>query len=71
MVITRQSPFSGKTNTMNIHHLTQEAYVLGMQKMNEGVLLQNAFSQLNADEREFIKTGIFPREWAEPFGGDE
>jgi hypothetical protein len=36
-----------------------------------GVLLQNAFPHLNSDEREFIKTGITPTEWAALFGGGD
>jgi|TARA_B100000131_G_scaffold240447_1_gene232745 hypothetical protein len=33
-----------------------------------GVLIQDAMPHLNADEREFIKTGITPEEWDETFG---
>lgn len=29
-----------------------------------GILLQDAFPHLDADDREFIKTGITPEEWS-------
>ena len=34
----------------------------------EGVLLQKAFPNLTAGEREFIKTGITDQEWEEQMG---
>lgn len=34
-------------------------------------LIQDAFPQLNDDEREFIKTGITSAEWDEAFGEEE
>jgi hypothetical protein len=33
------------------------------QKWLDGELIQNAFPMLNADQREFIMTGITPKEW--------
>jgi hypothetical protein len=35
-----------------------------------GMLIQDAFPMLSADEREFIKTGITPEEWEQMFGED-
>jgi hypothetical protein len=35
-----------------------------------GALIQNAMPNLNADEREFIMTGITPNEWDAMFGED-
>jgi len=32
------------------------------------MLLQNAFPNISAGDREFIKTGITPEEWAMTFG---
>jgi hypothetical protein len=37
---------------------------------NGGELLQNAFPHLNADQREFIKTGITGEEWEAAFGSN-
>jgi hypothetical protein len=34
-----------------------------IQNWQNGELVQRAFPHLNADEREFIKTGITPTEW--------
>ena len=34
-------------------------------RYSAGELLQNAFPQLSAGEREFIKTGITPEEWVD------
>jgi hypothetical protein len=58
MKITRTSPFSGKTNTKELD-ITEEQ----IRKYQEGALIQNAFPNLTADEREFIMTGITPDEW--------
>lgn len=58
MLITRTSPFSGATNSLEIN-VTQEQ--LDMWKA--GTLIQNAMPNLTADEREFIKTGITAAEW--------
>ena len=62
MLITRTSPFSGNTNSMEIE-VTQEQ----LSSWESGVLIQNAMPNLSADEREFIKTGITPEEWDSAF----
>jgi hypothetical protein len=36
-----------------------------------GVNIQVAMPQLNAEEREFVKTGMTPTEWNELFGEEE
>ena len=59
--------FTGKEHTMDLD-VTEEqlrSYYEG------GLLIQNAFPHLSADEREFIKTGVTPEEWEAIFGGDE
>ena len=33
--------------------------------------VQNAFPALADDEREFLLTGVTPKEWGEAFGGSE
>lgn len=65
--ITRKSPFSGKTNVMLLA-CTQEEYDQAEKAYTEGALLQEAFHFLDADEREFVKTGITPSEWKAMFG---
>ena len=65
MIITKTSPFSGETNTMDID-VTQSQ----IDAWYGGELIQNAMPNLSADEREFIMTGITPEEWADNFGDE-
>jgi len=62
MQIIRTSPFSGKTNVMEID-VTQEQ----ISSWENGTLIQDAMPNLSADEREFIKTGITREEWDNAF----
>lgn len=57
--IERKSPFTGMVNQMEIE-LDPNDYV----NWKNGVNIQDAFPYLTADEREFIKTGITPEDWA-------
>ena len=66
MKITRTSIFSGNTNTMELN-VTQEQ----LTAWESGVNIQVAMPQLNAEEREFVKTGMTPTEWNELFGEEE
>lgn len=66
MQITRTSIFSGNTNTMELN-VTQEQ----LTAWESGVNIQVAMPQLNAEEREFVKTGMTPTEWNELFGEEE
>jgi hypothetical protein len=58
MLITRISPISLDTNSMEIA-VTQSQ----LDAWQAGTLIQDAMPNLSADEREFIKTGITPEEW--------
>lgn len=62
MLIIRTSPFSGKTNSMEIE-VTQEQ----LSSWENGTLIQDAMPHLTPDEREFIKTGITREEWDNAF----
>lgn len=62
MQIKRTSMFSGQTNTKDLA-VTQEQ----LDAYKAGALLQDAFPDLPAEDREFIKTGITPEEWAAQF----
>lgn len=66
MIITRKSIISG---TLYIRDLdvTQAQLVA----YEDGALLQDAFPQLSADDREFIKTGISSLEWLQMSGCQE
>ena len=61
--VVRKSIVSGKIHSMDLD-ITPEQYSAWV----NGALIQEAMPNLNADEREFIKTGITPEEWAETFG---
>jgi len=58
IAITRVSPFSGKTNTMNLDVTEDE-----LKAWQAGKLAQDAFPRLNASEREFIMSGLTEEEW--------
>jgi hypothetical protein len=69
-IITRRSPFTGKVHRMEIP-LTPKEYGQRATLWQTGMLIQDAFPMLSADEREFIKTGITPEEWDAAFGEEE
>ncbi len=58
MKITRTNPFNGETNTLDLN-ITEEQ----VQAYMDGALIQNAFPNLSADDREFIMTGITAEAW--------
>jgi hypothetical protein len=58
MKITRTNPFNGEVNTLNIE-VTDEQ----IQAYAAGALIQDAFPNLSAGDREFIKTGITEESW--------
>ena len=68
MLISKVSDMSNKMHTMDID-VTDEQ----LQDWRDGTPIQDAMPNLTPDEREFIKTGITPKEWDEMFGdaGDE
>ena len=66
MKITRKSPFSGKINTMDLNITDAQ-----IRDYNQGELIQYAFSNLTANEREFYKTGITAEEWDSMSEGED
>ena len=66
--VTRQSIITKKINTMELP-ITQEH--LDIYETVGDILIQDAFPNLDAEQREFILTGITPQEWNDTFGGDE
>ena len=66
MLITRTSPFTGKTVTKEINVTPEQIYAY-----NNGALIQRAFPHLTPGEREFIKTGITDEEWDEFLPSEE
>ena len=61
--ITRKSQLSGEINSMELD-VTQAQ----LNRWQGGELIQDVFPHLNAEEREFIQTGITPQEWSDTFG---
>jgi len=67
--LERKCPFTGAWNTMELP-LTVAEYDRGMDRWEDGALIQVAFPTLNAEQREFVKTGITPEMWTKIFGED-
>ena len=66
--VTRQSVLTRKINTMELP-ISQEH--LDMYDTVGGILVQNAFPNLDKEQREFLLSGITPQEWKDTFGEDE
>jgi hypothetical protein len=66
MRITRTSPFTGITRTLDLPVTFEQ---MGRYQNGEGYI-QDIFSHLSAGEREFILTGISDNEWSEHIGDD-
>lgn len=65
MKVTRTSMMSGTPHTLDVN-VTEEQ----IERYERGdILLQDAFPNLTPPEREFMKTGITPKEWSDMFGG--
>ena len=62
MKITRTNPFTGEENTMDLAITEQQ-----IAAWQSGMLIQYAFPNLTAGEREFLKTGITEDAWDEMF----
>ena len=63
MLITRKSPFSGITRSMELPISRAQ-----WDDWNSGTLTQKAMPHLDADQREFIMTGATQEEWDNAFG---
>jgi len=66
MIVTRRSPLTGVIRTRSLPITDQQ-----LVNWEGGMLAQDAFPQLSADEREFIMTGITPEEWDRFMGGED
>lgn len=60
MRVIRRSNITGKTHEMELPVTNEQ-----INAYEAGALLQDAFPNLAAPEREFIKSGITPDEWQE------
>jgi hypothetical protein len=63
MQISRVSPVTGKTNTMELD-ITEEQ----LRKWKQGALIQKIMPNLTADQREFLMTGMTSEDWVHVFG---
>lgn len=71
MMIFRTSPLTGQVNAMDIA-VTRETFA-AWQNAPAGSperLIQNAMPHLDADEREFLISGVLPDEFDRLFGAD-
>lgn len=64
MLVQKTSILSNKTTEMDLP-ITQEQIDHWQES---GLLIQDAFPQLSAEQREFLITGITPTEWNATFG---
>lgn len=46
-------------------------FLVGYRRCHSGVLMQDAFPFLTADEREFLMSGTTPKKWEEMYGHDK
>jgi hypothetical protein len=60
--ITRRSPFSGKIHTKELDITSSQ-----IADYDNGMLVQDAFPNLDAGDREFFHTGITDEEWDAQF----
>jgi hypothetical protein len=59
MLVTRTSAYSGKTTSLDLPISEED-----LQKWERGeVLIQDIFSHLTPDQREFLMTGMTSEEW--------
>ncbi len=63
MTVTKTSPLSGNTNTMDIDVSEEQ-----IAAWRGGVLIQRVMPNLTPDEREFLMTGYTPEDWEKIFG---
>ena len=70
MEITMISQLSGKPHTMTLD-ITEEQLDRFENRRENGEYVQTIFPNLTKGEREFLLTGITPKEWDEMFGSME
>jgi len=68
--LTKASIYSGNTNAIDLP-LTNEEFEEAFAKWQDGMLIQDAFPTLSADQREFIMTGSTHSEWEEMWAEDK
>lgn len=66
-----RSKATGKMNEMDVPTTIDKLIDWERMPYDERPYIQDFFPELNADEREFILSGITPQEWSDMFGEDE
>lgn len=66
IIISKESPVTGQTNTMAINTNANE-YKL----WSEGMLIQQAMPNTTTDEREFLISGCTPSDWDAMYPSEE
>lgn len=69
LMLERKCPITGKLNVMPLP-ISEWEYDAGYDRWQAGAYIQDCFPTLNADQREFVKTGITPDVWDSLFGED-
>lgn len=68
MLVIRKSQWSGKLNQLELPVTAQQ---IEDWRNGRSGLIQQAFPQLTADQREFLMTGVTAQEWEEMFPAGE
>lgn len=63
MLITRASPISGATHSLEVNCTPEQ-----LAAWDAGMKIQDAMPNVLPPLREFVKSGITPQEWIESFG---
>ena len=69
MLVERKSLISGKKHTREID--APPTKILNYLSGRDTRYVQDIFPELSSDDREFMMTGITPKEWDEAFPPDE
>jgi len=67
MQVTKKSQLTGVTRTIDIPNLTEDQVNAWM----SGTVIQKAMPHISEDHREFLQTGITPKEWDQVFGDED
>ena len=66
VTVRKTSPITGNTNEMAFD-MSPAEYEKALTEWKNGTLIQDAFANLNATEREFLMTGIYGEAWDNMF----
>jgi hypothetical protein len=69
-IIAKKVGFDNCVHQMSIN-ISDENFYIGWHSHLNGMLIQDAFPHLSADEREFLLNGTTPEMWNEIFKGGE